>query len=234
MSFGDLIDSVGNALDDAAHGFEHVVGTAVDDGAHAVAGGLNALGLHGAANAVDNFGDSVADHLGDQIPEKQLADTTDPTQLIHGDVDAIGETVSRLLNFSQAFGDTAAGLAGVDTSHWQGEAADTFRSSYQQHPKQWSDARDACKTAMDALQSYGDTVGWAQEQAQQAIDLYQKGVKATATAVVRKRRRSRSTTQRPPRTPRRPRSRRNQALRRARRPRSPTPARPTANTPRPC
>ncbi len=47
----------------------------------------------------------------------------------------------------------------------------------------WLHAADACHAAGKALESYADTVKWAQGQAQQAIDLYKRGKKASEQAV---------------------------------------------------
>lgn len=182
MGLGDLINSVGDGLEDLATGAEHLAGQVVDGGSHLIGDGLNAVGLHGAAQSVDNFGDSVADHLGDQVAEKQLGQTDDPTQLVHGDVGAIAQTASRLQQFATAFGETAQGLAGIDTAHWQGATADAFRQSYQVHPRQWSDAQDACTTASRAWRSFGDTVTSAQGQAREAIALYQQADHDTQAA----------------------------------------------------
>jgi hypothetical protein len=186
MGLGDLIDGLGDAIeggfDDVVNGGKHLIGTAVDDGAHVLGDGLNAVGLHGAAQAVDNFGDSAADHLGDQVAEKQLGQTTDPTQLVHGDLNAIQTAAARLGTFGSAFHETAQGLAGIDTTHWQGQAADGFRAHYQQHPKQWGTTADACTTAASAWNTYGDAVLSAQQQARKAITLYQQGTQATAQA----------------------------------------------------
>lgn len=185
MGLGDLINSVGDGLDHLATGAEHLAGQVVDGGSHLIGDGLSAVGLHGAAQSVDNFGDSVADHLGDQVAEKQLGQTDDPTQLVHGDVGAIAQTASRLQQFAIAFGETAQGLAGIDTAHWQGATADAFRQSYQAHPHQWSDAQDACTTASRAWRTFGDTVTSAQGQAREAIALYQQANHATQTAQAR-------------------------------------------------
>ncbi|MGH3623404.1 MAG: putative T7SS-secreted protein, partial [Sciscionella sp.] len=87
-----------------------------------------------------------------------------------------------LRTFATAFGETAKGLAAVDTGHWEGTAADAFRAKYQKHPRQWADAHEACGKAATALSSYGRTVKWAQGQAKQAIELYKKGKQASEHA----------------------------------------------------
>lgn len=111
-----------------------------------------------------------------------LDDTQDPKALIPGDTGALQTTIGHLRTFASAFGETAQGMAGLDTSHWQGQAADAFRAKYAQHPQQWSDAQHACASAATALESYSRTLSWAQGQAQQAIDLYAKAQQATRQA----------------------------------------------------
>lgn len=177
-----LLDDFASAADSVFVGAEHAVGHVVDDVAHVAGDALHAVGLDGAAQAVDDWGDNVASDLGDAVAEKQLGQTTDPTQLIHGDVGALTATVGHLRKFAAAFGQTAQGLSGVDTSAWVGGAADAFRATYEPHTKLWSDAQQACGNAATALSSYTDTVKWAQGQAQRAIALYAQGVRATQQA----------------------------------------------------
>ncbi|HWE88804.1 MAG TPA: RHS repeat-associated core domain-containing protein [Pseudonocardiaceae bacterium] len=178
-SFGkDAVSDAEGVLNDAGHAVGHVV----DDVAHVAGDGLQALGLDSAAQAVDSFGDHVADDLGDAIAEARLGQSTDPTKLVHGDVNALTGTAQKLATFATAFAETAQGLSAVDTQHWVGQAADAFRAKFDPHTKQWSDARDACAKAGSAMDSYAQTVTWAQGQAQQAIDLYQRGQQASQQA----------------------------------------------------
>lgn len=182
MGLGDLINKVGDGLEHAASGAEHALGTVVDKGAHAVGGVLDSVGLHGAAHAVDDFGDSTADHLGAQVAEQQLGQTNDPQQLVHGDVGAIQEAVGHLQKFAAAFDETAQGLKGMETSHWNGDAADAFQQALDKHVPLWSDAGKACAAAAQALDGFAHTVQWAQSQAREAIELYNKGQQATQQA----------------------------------------------------
>ncbi|HEX3925999.1 MAG TPA: DUF6531 domain-containing protein, partial [Streptosporangiaceae bacterium] len=163
-------------------GAEYDVGSLLDDGAHAVGGALSAVGLSGAGQWVDRAGDDVANAMGAEVPEEQLGQTTDPAQLIHGDPGALRETAGRLGTFSSAFGETAAGLDGIDTSHWTGAAADAFRAKYAPEPGRWRNAADGCSEGAQALESYAAAVEWAQGQARQAIDVYESGQRATAAA----------------------------------------------------
>jgi uncharacterized protein YukE len=159
---------------------EHWLGQATDVGAHVVGRGLTDVGLGQLGNTVDGWGDDAATSLD---PEMQLGQTDDPTQLIHGDPGAIRSTAGSLTTFSGAFAETASGLAGLDTSHWTGTAADAFRSKYEPEPPKWQTASNASSNAGDALTSYADTVEWAQGQAKEAIAMYADGQNATQTAV---------------------------------------------------
>ena len=159
---------------------EHWLGQVTDEGAHLVGRGLTDVGLGQAGNWVDSLGDDAASALD---PELQLGQTDDPTQLIHGDPSAIRSTASSLHQFSGAFSQTASGLSGIDTSHWTGAAADAFRAKYSPEPGKWRTASSASSDAGGALDSYADTVEWAQGQARQAISVYAQGQKATQAAV---------------------------------------------------
>jgi hypothetical protein len=158
---------------------EHWLGQATDLGAHVVSRGLTDVGLGQLGNTVDGWGDDAATSLD---PEMQLGQTDDPTQLIHGDPGAIRSTASSLNAFSGAFGETASGLAGIDISHWTGTAADAFRAKYEPEPPKWQAASSASGNAGNALESFADTVEWAQGQAKEAIAVYADGQKATLSA----------------------------------------------------
>jgi RHS repeat-associated protein len=162
---------------------KHLAGEGIGDLTTAASDGLNDLGLHGVAQWVQAEGGKLSTDLGGEAGELQLGQTTDPTQLVHGDPAAIRASASRLKDFSSAFGETASGMKDLDTTHWTGAAADAFRAKFAPHPGQWQDAADATSSASGALASYAATVESAQGQARQAIDLYQQGQQATATAV---------------------------------------------------
>jgi RHS repeat-associated protein len=181
--FDHALNAVGGEAERLATGAEHATGTIIEQGARLAGAGLGAVGLTGAAQAVVGAGDTAADFLGAEVPEEQLGQTTDPTQLIHGDPAAISQTAQQLRAFSGAFGETAAGLSGIDTAHWTGQAADAFRARYAPQPARWQDAATGCRDGAAALDSYAETVTWAQGQARQAIDLYEAGERATAAAV---------------------------------------------------
>jgi RHS repeat-associated protein len=173
---------VGNPFGSWWNDAKQAVGAGISDGSHALGDGLNAVGLHGAAQAVDTLGDKAGYDLGADVPELQLGQTADPAELVHGDPAAIRSSASRLRTFSSAFGETASGLRGLDTAHWTGSAADAFRAKFAPQPARWQDASSANGTASGALESYAGAVETAQRGARQAIDLYAQGEQATAAA----------------------------------------------------
>ncbi|MFE4601077.1 putative T7SS-secreted protein [Kitasatospora indigofera] len=154
-------------------------GDVVNLHAHAVGGALDFVGLEDAGRAVDKWGDGIAEDLGADVGELNLGETDDPKQLIHGDVKAIGETAQHLQKFTLAFEEVAGGLSRMDSEHWQGKAADAFRKKFATQPTAWRVTADACEAAAKALTALAATLTWAQEQAQQAIDLHKKAEQAT-------------------------------------------------------
>ena len=173
---------MGNPFGSLWNDAKQAVGTGISDGAQALGDGLNAVGLHGAAQAVDTLGDKAGYDLGTDVPELQLGQTSDPAELVHGDPASIRSSASQLRTFSSAFGETASGLRGLDTAHWTGSAADAFRAKFAPQPAKWQDASSANGTASGALESYAGTVDAAQDAARRAIDLYAQGEQATTEA----------------------------------------------------
>ena len=168
----------GSLFDEA----KRTVGAGLDDGARLAGDGLNAVGLTGAASAVDTLGDQAGYHLGADEPELELGQTADPAELVHGDPAAIRSSAAALRQFSGAFGETGRGLQGLDTANWTGAAADAFRARFAPHPAQWQDAASAAGTAGGALESYAGAVESAQDLARQAIARYEQGQQASAQA----------------------------------------------------
>ncbi|MEV7122167.1 putative T7SS-secreted protein [Kitasatospora griseola] len=163
-------------------GVSSFVGKAVDYGAHAVGGTLEAVGLDDLGHAVEKWGDGIADDLGAAVGERNLGESEDPKELVHGDVKKLGETVAHLRNFAAAFETTGEGLGRMDSEHWQGKAADAFRRRFGDHPTQWLVTGKACADAATALNGLSTTVEWAQGQAQRAIDLFRESQKASKDA----------------------------------------------------
>ncbi|SDO28532.1 RHS repeat-associated core domain-containing protein [Streptomyces sp. cf386] len=174
MGFGDVVNSLGDSLDSAVDGVTQNVGEAVDWTADKAADGLSAVGADSAAEGVRDFGEGVSNRLGGDVAERGLGESEDPRELVHGSVQALQARAKHLRDFSKAFENVGQGMRSLGGDGWQGKAADAFREKFDMHPRQWLTAADACEAAAGALETYADTVRWAQQQAQAAIDAYRR------------------------------------------------------------
>ncbi|WP_050515261.1 putative T7SS-secreted protein [Streptomyces rimosus] len=174
-----VADKAGDVMDGAAEKFGEGVEFVTDKTADA----LDSVGADGMADKVRSAGEDIADNLGAHVDERNLGESENPKDLIHGDAGAINETSSHLKDFSAAFERVGQGLRKLDSGGWEGKAADSFHEEFDAHPKQWMQAADACEAAGKALHAYGETVSWAQSKAETAIHKYKAAQDATKKAV---------------------------------------------------
>ncbi|MFI7357300.1 putative T7SS-secreted protein [Streptomyces avidinii] len=179
--FGSLLGKGVDALGDGVDSAKKAIGHGVDMATEGIGAGLDYVGAHDWADEVEDFGDDVAHGLG-AMPEKQLGQTQQAAELLHGKPDAIWESAAHLKDFQAAFDRVGQGMKALDSGHWKGAAADAFREKFAMHPTDWFHAADACEVAGNALGGYAETVVWAQLQAQSAIELYRQGMKASKEA----------------------------------------------------
>ncbi|WP_327738233.1 hypothetical protein OG749_35035 [Streptomyces nojiriensis] len=175
--WGGLLDKGLEKLDDGWEGAKKVVGQGVDKATDGIGAGLEYVGADDWADKVEDWGDDVASDLGASIGEQKLGQTEQANELVHGKPAKIRESAKHLKDFQGAFDRVGQGMRALDSGHWKGQAADAFREKFAMHPKDWLHASDACAAAAGALSRYAETVEWAQEQAQQAIDLYKAAAK---------------------------------------------------------
>ncbi|MGV9345204.1 putative T7SS-secreted protein [Streptomyces spiralis] len=183
MGFGDLVNSGLGKLEDGWNAGKKLVGEGIDEGTDLIGNGLDYVGAHEWADKVEDFGDNLASDLGATPGEQQLGQTDQADELIHGSESAIRASAGHLRDFHTAFDKVGRGMRTLDSSHWKGQAADTFRDKFAMHPAKWLHAADACDKAAKALDAYAGTVTWAQGQAKEAIRLYKKGTDDSEKAV---------------------------------------------------
>ncbi|MBD0422986.1 hypothetical protein H0H10_28180 [Streptomyces sp. TRM S81-3] len=172
-----------SAIEDGVDAGKKVLGEGIDWGTDRLGDGLDKVGLEDAADAVEDWGDDVASDLGATPGEQQLGETEEANELVHGNPEKIRTSAKHLRDFSTAFDKVGSGMKKVDSASWRGRAGDTFREKFGVHPGKWLQAADACETAAGALESYAGTVKWAQQQAQEAVELYKRGKRASEQAV---------------------------------------------------
>ncbi|MCX4670420.1 DUF6531 domain-containing protein [Streptomyces sp. NBC_01381] len=186
MGFGGLGDVVNSGLGKLEDGWDttkKAVGEGVEWGSDKLADGLDHIGADRAAEMVHAVGGGVASSLGAEVDERQLGETEQANELVHGNPGTIRKSAKHLKDFRKAFDKVGQGMRRLDSSHWKGEAAATFRERFAMHPVKWLHAADACGSAGEALEKYAETVKWAQGRAQDAIDLYKKSRQASESAV---------------------------------------------------
>ncbi|WP_442806721.1 WXG100 family type VII secretion target [Streptomyces sp. NBC_01750] len=172
------IDAVGDGIDKA----KEKVGEGVDWATDKVGDGLDHMGQHKMADVVEDWGDRTASSLGAEVGEQQLGESEQANELIHGNPGKIAESVKNLRDFQKAFDLVGGGMKKLDSSHWKGEAADTFRDEFQTLPTDWLYAADAFEDAAKALETYSKSITSAQDKAREAIALYREGDESSKTA----------------------------------------------------
>ncbi|MFJ9178851.1 putative T7SS-secreted protein [Streptomyces sp. NPDC102360] len=183
MGIGEYIDKAGDGLEGAVGSAKKAVGGAVEWGTDKAADGLDQVGLDGTAENLRDGGESLANRLGAEVDERDLGESDDPKELLHGSPDKIESTARHLRDFFSAFENVGQGLRGLDSGDWQGKAGDAFREKFDVQPKAWLTAADACESAAKALETYADTVRWAQNQAREAIAKWRAAEQASKRAV---------------------------------------------------
>ena len=99
----------------------------------------------------------------------ELGTTHDPHALIPGDPAAVAANATALRTRATHVEQVGDGLVDIDSGGWQGTAADEFREKFSYEPNKWYAAADCLATAADLLNTYAQTLQWAQDQAGEAI-----------------------------------------------------------------
>ncbi|MBT2364919.1 type IV secretion protein Rhs [Streptomyces sp. ISL-10] len=168
-----LVDGADRAIDKG----KEVVGEGVDYVTDKAGEGLRHYGHDAVAEAVEDWGDETASSLGAEVGEKQLGQSEEANELIHGKPEKIAATVKNLRDFQTAFDLVGGGMKKLDSHHWKGEAATTFREKFQTLPTDWLRAADAFEDAAKALETYSKAIVTAQGKAREAIALYKEAKK---------------------------------------------------------
>ncbi|MBT2401222.1 hypothetical protein J7E89_36100 [Streptomyces sp. ISL-100] len=128
------VDNIGAKAEDALDSAKESVGEATNRVTDKVADGFSAVGADRIAEGVRDYGEGVSNRLGGDVPERQLGETDDPKELIHGSAPAIQARASHLADFHKAFETVGQGLRGLDSGAWQGNAGDAFREKFGMQP----------------------------------------------------------------------------------------------------
>ncbi|MGN2638313.1 putative T7SS-secreted protein [Nocardia takedensis] len=169
MGIGDFVNSVGDKIEDGLESATQKVGQAYNTVLDAESRIADAVGANGLSNFLDDLGDTIADAAGGAVPEKELGQTTDPKELVRGEVAKINEVAEHLGAIGTAIGQTGDALRRIDVADWSGAAASAFHDEYAKQPKLWWDGADAMLEARAALDAWSHEVTAAQNKASDAI-----------------------------------------------------------------
>ena len=112
----------------------------------------------------------------------ELGETRDPRALVPGDPDAIAANAASLRDRAKDAGDAGDGLRKIDSGSWTGTAAERFHEKFSYEPGRWFTAADAMQAGAGSLDDYVATLRWAQQQAAEAIRLWDEAQAATEQA----------------------------------------------------
>lgn len=112
-----------------------------------------------------------------------LGTTSDPKELIPGDPAAITGVADDLRTKAGVLGDVATDLGNVRIPGWDGKGSSAFWDKFSPEKSNWEMARDAMTSAAGTLDGHSSSLEWAQGQAGEAIDLWERGQQATKSAM---------------------------------------------------
>ncbi|WP_396912649.1 putative T7SS-secreted protein [Mycolicibacterium sp.] len=177
---GNWWDEFVETAEDAFDAGERMLGETVDSVTDAAGELLDKIGLDDLGDVVEDFGDTVADHLGATPGELELGESEDPTDLVHGDPSALRGAGAKVTEFGANFELAGTGLNGISAGEFTGEAADAYQQSVRAEVAKWLAAADACATAATAYGDMANAVEWAQQQAAEAIRLWNEAKRQRA------------------------------------------------------
>jgi len=112
----------------------------------------------------------------------ELGQTTNPRDLVPGDPERIAADLRSLVGTMRGVGGVGSELGGVNPSQWDGQGSAAFRESFGDHVPRWQDAVTTMGQGAQRLADFGDTLTWAQSEAQTAIEEYTQAQAASRAA----------------------------------------------------
>ncbi|MFE1955468.1 putative T7SS-secreted protein [Streptomyces sp. NPDC059524] len=183
MGIGDIVsDITPDVVEDAVEDGVEWAGNRVEDVGNWTADRLDDVGWESGADWVREQSRSVANRMGAEVDEMDLGQTEDKTKLVYGSPGTLRDRAKQLRGFQKAFDTTGDGIKGLSSTELKGEAAEALKKAVSKQPPKWFTGADACEKAAGAVESFAETVTWAQSQAQTAIDKWKEGTKASEAA----------------------------------------------------
>ncbi|MCX4783525.1 putative T7SS-secreted protein [Streptomyces sp. NBC_01264] len=176
-------DFVPDVIEDGVEKGAEKVGDAVEWAGDKTADFAEDVGLDDAGDWIRDKSRSAANQLGADVAELELGQTEDPNRLVYGSVSKMRAQVSHLNDFKASFDKVGNGLKGMgEPDGLKGRTADSFRESVAKEPPRWFKAAEAFGKAADAMGRFAETVEWAQGQAKEALEEYNRAKKVSTDA----------------------------------------------------
>ncbi|HJQ46422.1 MAG TPA: hypothetical protein VJ870_08865 [Amycolatopsis sp.] len=112
----------------------------------------------------------------------ELGQTTNPRDLVPGSPESISADLRSLVGTIRTIGGVGGQLGGVNPAQWEGQGSAAFREVFGDHVPQWGNAVSTLGQGAQRLADYGDTLTWAQSEAQSAIEEYTQAQAASRAA----------------------------------------------------
>lgn len=105
----------------------------------------------------------------------RLGETTDPKELIPGEAGLVERNAEGFGELARKFEHVGEELKRVDFGSWSGTASDSFQDRFSREPVKWLKCADGAEKAAKALSEYAGVLRWAQTQAAEAIEIWERG-----------------------------------------------------------
>ncbi|PXY30947.1 putative T7SS-secreted protein [Prauserella muralis] len=112
----------------------------------------------------------------------ELGSTKDPKELVPGDPEAVNAAAEELRGKARVMRTVAEDLGNIRIDGWEGPASSAFWDKFSGEKPNWMLGHDAMNSVADTLGSHADTLTWAQGQAAEAMELWERGEAATREA----------------------------------------------------
>ncbi len=112
----------------------------------------------------------------------ELGVTTDPKELVPGEPAYVDDAAETLRTRGEKFDTVASDLRKIDVGGWEGQASTSFQEMFSLEPPKWIKACEAMETVSGVLTEHAETLRWAQAQAAQAVEVWERGEAATERA----------------------------------------------------
>lgn len=116
------------------------------------------------------------------VDRKELGEAASGKDLVPGNAESLYQNAEALRDRSADVIADGEALKRIDTGGWTGPAHDAYAEDNANQWPKWLKTGDALADGSRAVEAYANCLSWAQAEADHALDLYNRGVKASEDA----------------------------------------------------